>query len=72
VDCSKVVVDVDASVCNASACDYNDCIANHDDCDGQRSNGCECTCGTKRNERCCPGHVCNVPRICNVVTNKCN
>jgi hypothetical protein len=40
-DCAATVTGVANYFCNAGACDYDDCDANHLDCDGNRNNGCE-------------------------------
>jgi hypothetical protein len=71
-DCATRVVNVDSVICASGSCSYNACTANNDDCDGLRDNGCECTCGTARGERCCPGGVCNAGLSCIVGPNKCN
>jgi hypothetical protein len=71
-NCNTNVLHATGIACNASACDYTACAPNFDDCDGIRANGCECTCGTTKMERCCPGGMCNAPLMCVPVPNKCN
>jgi hypothetical protein len=71
-DCGTLVANATGILCTAAVCDYTSCTANHDNCDGVRSNGCECSCGTKKNERCCPGGMCNAVLTCNAASNKCN
>jgi hypothetical protein len=58
--------------CNTGVCNYTACTASHDDCDAVRDNGCECTCGTKKMERCCPGNLCDVGLTCLAGPMKCN
>ena len=70
--CSTVVTNATGITCTAGACGYTACTANHDDCDTNRANGCECTCGTMKNERCCPGNTCNAPLTCLAGPKKCN
>ena len=74
-DCTSLVANASGTFCNAAVCDYAACTANHDNCDGDRTNGCECSCGTKHQERCCPspdGGTCNAGLTCNGGSNKCN
>jgi hypothetical protein len=71
-DCSTLVANATGRSCNAGVCDYQTCTANYADCDAVRNNGCECTCGTKKGERCCPGDTCNAPLTCLTGPKKCN
>ena len=70
--CSTQVKNATGISCSTGTCNYTACAANHDDCDTNRANGCECTCGTTKNERCCPGDTCNAPLTCLVGPKKCN
>ena len=70
-DCGALVANATGIVCKAAACDYGSCAANHEDCDGIRSNGCDCSCGTKKQERCCPGGTCSAGLTCAAAPNKC-
>lgn len=70
-DCNTAVKNATGIGCAAAACTYQACNTNFDNCDNQAGNGCECSCGTKRNERCCPGKVCNPGLTCNAGANKC-
>jgi hypothetical protein len=70
-DCSATVANATGIVCTAGACSYGSCTMGFADCDGQKANGCECTCGAARGQNCCPGGVCNFPGgTCNGA-NKC-
>jgi hypothetical protein len=70
-NCAGVALNATGILCNAGNCDYTACTANYMDCDGVHANGCECTCGTKRQERCCPGALCNAPLTCNTAPDQC-
>jgi hypothetical protein len=70
-DCNTAVKNATGIGCPGSTCTYQTCDTNFDDCDGNSDNGCECPCGTKKNERCCPGEICNAPLTCNTGSNKC-
>jgi hypothetical protein len=63
--CAAQVQNATGISCASALCDYTACTANHDNCDGDRTNGCECSCGTVRQERCCPGNMCNGSLTCN-------
>src|SRR5262249_10160496 len=71
-DCTSLVTNATGIVCNNAVCDYGACTANHDNCDAIRTNGCECSCGTQKQERCCPGGTCNPGLTCLAGPNKCN
>ncbi len=70
-NCNTLVANATGIVCNGGTCNYTACAAEHDDCDTVRTNGCECTCGSKKLERCCPGNVCTAPLTC-LGSGKCN
>jgi hypothetical protein len=57
--------------CTAGACAYTTCNDGFGDCDGNRTNGCECACGAVKNQPCCPGNVCVGGLTCNTASNKC-
>ena len=57
--------------CNAGACAFTTCLAGFGDCDGNRANGCECACGTQKNQACCPGDICSAGLTCNAGSHKC-
>jgi hypothetical protein len=44
-------------------CNYTTCNTGSDDCDTNRTNGCECACGTVNNV-CCPGSTCQGTAYC--------
>lgn len=71
--CSKRCDNLNANnvACNAGACIYSTCVAGFGDCDGNKSNGCECACGANRNDPCCPGNTCSPGLTCNGGSNKC-
>lgn len=70
--CSALVANATGLTCNAGVCNFAACTPNHDDCDAVRTNGCECSCGTQKMERCCPGDTCNAPLTCLTGPKKCN
>jgi hypothetical protein len=81
VSCNSQVNDANNVFCNAGKCDYGSCdngnpFVHHDDCDGNRSNGCECQCGLTNpafpalNQACCPNNYC-VTGTCNTTTQHC-
>jgi hypothetical protein len=50
----------------ASACTYATCNATFGDCDGLKTNGCEClACGALL-QVCCVGNVCNQGLKCEI------
>ena len=57
--------------CSAGACAYTTCMDGFGDCDGNRTNGCECACGAQKNQPCCPGGICTNGLACNAGSQKC-
>lgn len=53
--------------CNAGGCDYGSCNAGFDNCNGNRRDGCECSCG-RQNQQCCPDRQCSDGLSCNGMT----
>lgn len=69
-DCTALVQNAAAVVCNAGVCDYSACAIGFADCDTTRTNGCECACG-KKGKACCPGMTCTGAFTCGT-DNLCN
>jgi hypothetical protein len=65
-NCTTNVVKANGIACVASACTYTSCVTGFADCDGKKTNGCECAapvCGGYL-QVCCPGNVCNAAYKC--------
>lgn len=72
--CSKrcdSVVNANNVACTAGACTFTTCMPGFGDCDGNKANGCECACGTVKNQACCPGNTCSNGLTCNTGAGKC-
>lgn len=60
-NCNFSTYKANGIACVNSQCTYSTCIAPYKDCDGNKSNGCECTsttCGAD-GQPCCAGGQCN-------------
>ena len=70
--CTTQVQHATGITCSTSACNYTACAAGYGDCDGVRSNGCECICGGS-NQQCCPAPTlaCIPGKACEASTNLC-
>jgi hypothetical protein len=66
-NCNTNVVNAAGVACASSSCTYAACSAGFADCDGFKSNGCECpagvTCGA-RGLVCCAGNTCPTSGAC--------
>lgn len=70
-NCNTQVQHASGITCGSGTCDYTACAAGYGDCDGVRSNGCECVCGGN-NQQCCPVAPKCVPgKACETSTNLC-
>lgn len=58
-DCSTTVKNATGIGCSLQRCSYAACTAGFANCDGNKSNGCECACG-RRDQPCCGG-ACDAP-----------
>jgi hypothetical protein len=56
--CTPAVQNVMTVECKAGKCDYDVCAPFHDDCNGKRSDGCECSCGSNGAGCCSSGPAC--------------
>ncbi len=70
VDCNSEIAHASGPYCDAGACDYDQCAAGYDDCDGDRTDGCETDiwqvdgCGTNCDNRVdCNGQVQNAVTV---------
>jgi len=57
-DCGTVcaIPNVTKQLCVVGKCNFEACAPRRMDLDGDPANGCEEECGTKQNQRCCPGN----------------
>jgi hypothetical protein len=60
-NCLATVINADNVFCNTQlnggTCSYGSCKLGFGNCDDNRVNGCECSCGSFAGEICCPGPV---------------
>ena len=54
---------VETTECKSGSCDYTTCSTGYDDCDSNRTNGCETTLGTDQNCLSC-GDQCTGGKHC--------
>jgi len=59
-NCVTTVANATGIFCSVERCSYTACSPGFANCDGNKTNGCECACGGK-DQTCCPGGTCNDP-----------
>ena len=62
-DCNTNVTHASGIICSGGLCDYDSCNTDHDDCDGDRTNGCEAWLKMDPNNCGECGHICTEPNI---------
>ena len=63
-NCLAQVVNATGVTCSGGSCTFGTCASGYGDCDGNRANGCECSCG-HYNQACCPpNNTCTGGNIC--------